>query len=86
MSAIAYSAATELKIYGRALEVTDVAERSQYGDALGQLIQWRPAGDFHLFRIDVSQAGFVRGGENAHMFRWRVGQPPPVAEPRPSQA
>ncbi len=74
----------DLKIYGRALEIEEADERERYGVALAMSLDWRPAGDFHLFRIDVAQAGFVRAGPDAAMLRWRPGEPAPAVEPGPN--
>jgi hypothetical protein len=82
---VADAAGTEgdLKIYGRAHEVHAADERERYCVALAAALDWRPSGDFHLFRVDVTQAGFVRAGPGAMMLRWRPGEPAPVAEPGP---
>ncbi len=85
-SAVTEAAGTEgdLKVYGLAVEVPAGEERERYCLALQAALDWRPSGDFHLFRVNVTQAGFVRAGPEATMLRWRPGEPAPVAEPGPT--
>jgi hypothetical protein len=65
----------DVKVYGRALDVTDPDERERYGQVLQEQIGWRPEGDFHLFALDIDQVGYVRfeGGEQI-TWRWRRGE------------
>jgi hypothetical protein len=60
----------DVKLYGRALDVTDPALRTAYGDVLEERIQWRPPEPFHLFAVDVESAGFVRFGSEPVALRW----------------
>lgn len=44
----------EFKLYGRAVEVPDLAERGRYAEALFQKIGFRPEEpEYHLFSIDI---------------------------------
>ena len=64
------------KLYGRAVDVADLAEREAYGQALEVAIGWRPTGRFHLFRIDIVEVAWVRLGEGPReVLRWEPGQP-----------
>lgn len=59
----------DVKIYGRALDVTDPAEREQYCRALQARIGWRPDGDFHLFAVDLTAVGYFVVSEGGHETR-----------------
>ncbi|HWE71390.1 MAG TPA: pyridoxamine 5'-phosphate oxidase family protein [Acidimicrobiales bacterium] len=57
----------DVKIYGRARDITDVAERERYCVALEAAIGWRPSGEeYHLFGIDITEVGYfaVVGGDH----------------------
>ena len=50
----------EFKVYGRAVEVTDLEARRRYGDALYEKIGFKPEEpEYHLFSIDVEIASFA---------------------------
>ena len=56
----------EFKVYGRAVEVTDLGTRSRYSDALYEKIGFKPdEPEYHLFSIDIESASFaiVHGDE-----------------------
>ncbi|HWD51688.1 MAG TPA: pyridoxamine 5'-phosphate oxidase family protein [Acidimicrobiales bacterium] len=60
----------DVKIYGRARDVTDAAERGRYGVALEAHIGWRPSGDdYHLFAVDITQVGYVAVVGEGHDVR-----------------
>ncbi len=62
----------DVKVYGRALDVTGSDERERYGVALHEAIGWRPEGDYHLFRVDVVEVGYFRVVDGGHDTRvWR---------------
>ena len=48
----------DVKVYGRAEEVTDAEVRARYGAALQARTGWQPEGDFHLFAVDVVEVGY----------------------------
>ena len=56
----------EFKVYGRAIEVTDLEARRRYSDALYEKIGFKAEDpEYHLFSIDVEIASFavVQGDE-----------------------
>jgi Pyridoxamine 5'-phosphate oxidase len=67
----------DFKLYGRAVDVRDPAEREAYCVALEGKIGWRPPDDrFHLFKVDVSEVGWFRAaGEKHETQAWRPGSP-----------
>jgi hypothetical protein len=68
----------DVKIYGRAFEVSDSAERERYGQALEAHIGWRPSGDFHLFGVDINEVGyFAVVGEDHDVRTWAPAPSPP---------
>jgi len=60
----------DVKLYGRAVDVTDPALRTAYGDVLEERIQWRPPEPFHLFAVDIESAAFMRFGSEPLALRW----------------
>jgi hypothetical protein len=61
----------DVKVYGRAVDVDDAAERERYCRALEARIDWRPEGDFHLFGVDIAEVGyFVVAGEGHETRTW----------------
>lgn len=74
----------DVKLYGRALEISDPDERRRYGDALFAAIGWRPTGDFHLFALDIDEVGYFRVEGTSHrVWHWRPGEPLGPLETRP---
>ena len=64
----------EFKVYGRAVDVTDRAERARFAEALFEKIGWRPEEpDYHLFSIDIESAAWaiIREGERVQKV-WRT--------------
>ena len=50
----------DFKVFGRAIEVKDLEERSRFCDALYEKIDWKPEEpEFHLFSIDVVSASLI---------------------------
>lgn len=65
----------DVKIFGRAVEVTDRRAKEVYEDAIHARIGWRPPEPYHCFAFDVTAAGFVRfenGGRR--WLAWREGE------------
>jgi Pyridoxamine 5'-phosphate oxidase len=64
----------DFKLYGRGREVLDPDARRRYCDALFEAIGWRPAEpEFHVFKIDVTGAGFARTLDGKHLRRaWKA--------------
>ena len=64
----------EFKVYGRAVDVTDRAERARFAEALFEKIGWRPEEpDYHLFSVDIESAAWaiIRNGERVQRV-WRA--------------
>ncbi len=62
----------DVKLYGRARDVTDPGERARYAAALEQAIGWRPEGEFHLFALDLTEVGYFAAIDGGHDVRtWR---------------
>lgn len=59
----------DFKLYGRAASIDDAATRERYGEAVFAAIGWRPDEPFHLFGIDVEEAGFIVFGEEARALQ-----------------
>ena len=56
----------EFKLYGRAVEIKDLAERRRYSEALYVKIGFKPEEpEYHLFSIDIESASFaaIENGE-----------------------
>jgi hypothetical protein len=60
----------DVKLSGRAANVTDPALRSAYADTLEERIRWRPPEPFHLFALDVESAAFMRFGPEPMALAW----------------
>lgn len=65
----------EFKVYGRALEITDLGERMRYAEAVFQKIGFRPeVPEFHCFAIDIeSAAANTLVGEEFQHRVWKAG-------------
>ena len=67
----------DVKLYGRAVEVTDPEVKRAYEDAIFKRIAWRPHEPYHCFAVDVESAGFLRFGgtdpEREEIWSWRAG-------------
>ena len=64
----------EFKVYGRAVEVTDVGERGRFADAVYAAIGYRlQEPEFHCFAIAIESVAFseLRDGE-FHRQLWRA--------------
>jgi hypothetical protein len=62
----------DIKLYGRAVEVTAPAVKRAYEEALFARIQWRPKEPYNCFAVDVESAGFVRFTEaEEEVWAWR---------------
>jgi hypothetical protein len=60
----------DVKIYGRALDITDAAERERYCVALEAHIDWRPSDDdYHLFGVDITEVGYFAAVDGGHDVR-----------------
>ena len=64
------AAVPDVKLYGRTVDVTDPATRERYGDTLQAAIDWRPSEPYHLFALDVAEAGVIGFGDQRRAMRW----------------
>ncbi|MCK9519872.1 MAG: pyridoxamine 5'-phosphate oxidase family protein [Dehalococcoidia bacterium] len=66
----------DFKVRGRAVEVTDDAERAQYSQDLLAKIGWAPEESeepYHLFKVDVEDVAFLTfGKEGMSLRQWRA--------------
>ena len=69
--------AGEFKLRGRAVDVRDADTVERYCRTLKEATGWRPEGSFHLFRVDIESAHFIKYAENGDQLltEWRPGGP-----------
>jgi Pyridoxamine 5'-phosphate oxidase len=60
----------DVKLYGRAVPVTDGGLRARYADTLEAAIGWRPTEPYPLFAIDLDSASYISFGERRRLLRW----------------
>jgi hypothetical protein len=60
----------DVKLYGSVVDVTEPESRRRYGDVLLAAIDWRPSEPFHLFALDVREAGMIVFGTERRAMRW----------------
>jgi Pyridoxamine 5'-phosphate oxidase len=60
----------DVKLYGAAVDVQDPALRTRYADVLEAETNWRPPEPFHLFALDVREAGFISFVGDRRALRW----------------
>ena len=66
----------DLKLYGRAVELTEPAAKRAYEDAIFARIQWRPTEPYHCFRFELESAGYLRfADQTEEVWAWRPGTP-----------
>lgn len=65
----------EFKVYGRAVNVTDLAERRRFGDAVFNKIGFRAEEpEFHCFAIDIENVVSAKlRDEQFHHRVWKAG-------------
>ncbi|HEX6073814.1 MAG TPA: pyridoxamine 5'-phosphate oxidase family protein [Micromonosporaceae bacterium] len=64
----------DIKLYGRAVEITDPDQRRRYEDAIEARIDWRPPEPYHCFAVDIDRVGLVRFAEEGrHVWSWHAG-------------
>ena len=66
----------EFKVYGRAVEVTDLEERARFADAVYDAVGYRlEEPEFHCFAIAIDSVVYsVLRGEEFHRQVWKSGQ------------
>jgi hypothetical protein len=61
----------DIKLYGRAIDEPDPEVRQSFHDEILRRIDWAPEEpNFHLFSLDVEQAGYIRFGEEQLAMAW----------------
>lgn len=63
-------ASGDVKLYGSVVDVTDLGLRTRYGDTLQAAIDWRPSEPYHLFALDIREAGYMSFGDAHRAMRW----------------
>ncbi len=64
--------AGDLKLYGKAVEVSDPTLPRAHADATFARTEWRPTEPYHCFSVDISEAAYVRFEETIWtVWRWR---------------
>ena len=66
----------EFKVYGRAVEVSDLDERKRFADAVFSAIGYRPEEpEFHCFAIAVESVAYTKLEDDQLVHRvWRAGE------------
>ena len=66
----------EFKVYGRAVEVTDLEERSRFADAVFAAIGYRPEEpEFHCFAVAIETVSYTQLKDDQHVHRvWKSGE------------
>jgi hypothetical protein len=59
----------DVKLYGRAREITDEQLRDRFADVQEAAINWRPT-RFNLFALDIERAAYISFGEGRRLLRW----------------
>jgi hypothetical protein len=73
----------DAKLSGRAIEVTDPDELKAFVGVVNEQMGADPPPPFHAFRIDVTEASFLRpAGDHLDIDVWREGSPPRRVERR----
>ncbi|HUL85020.1 MAG TPA: pyridoxamine 5'-phosphate oxidase family protein [Actinomycetota bacterium] len=61
----------DIKLYGRAIDEPDPDVRRAFHDEILRRIDWAPEEpNFHLFSLDVEQAGYIRFGDDRLAMAW----------------
>jgi Pyridoxamine 5'-phosphate oxidase len=62
----------DIKLYGRVIDEQDPAVRQAFRTEIKRRIDWAPdEPNFHLFSLDLTQAGFISFGEgNRRIIAW----------------
>jgi hypothetical protein len=61
----------DVKLYGRAVTVSDPAFRAAYRDAIRARIDWAPEEpSFHCFTLDVESAAYIVFGDTRRLLTW----------------
>jgi hypothetical protein len=61
----------DVKLYGRAIDVSAPDVRQSYRDAIKARIGWAPdEPEYHLFALDVESAGYTVFGDERYALAW----------------
>jgi hypothetical protein len=62
----------DVKLYGRVVDIEDAELRTAFREEIKRRIDWAPdEPDYHLFSLDVEQAGYLSFGEdNERAMAW----------------
>ena len=60
----------DIKLYGRALPVEDGPRRDAHRRAIKARIDWVPPEPYHVFAVDIEEAGWVTFGEPRFGLAW----------------
>jgi pyridoxamine 5'-phosphate oxidase-like protein len=61
----------DVKLYGRVIDERDADVRRAFREEIKRRIDWAPdEPDYHLFSLDVGQAGFIAFGDNRRVMAW----------------
>jgi Pyridoxamine 5'-phosphate oxidase len=67
----------EYKLRGRAVHETDPTVQADFAQEVARRLAWRPeVGKFHLFRVEVDEATFIRWDDatnDQYVTRWPAG-------------
>ena len=61
----------DVKLYGRAIDISSPEVRQAYRDAIRARIGWAPdEPEYHLFALDIESAGHIVFGDDSHALAW----------------
>jgi hypothetical protein len=61
----------DVKLYGRATDISAPDVRQAYRDAIRARIGWAPdEPEYHLFALDIGSAGYIVFGDDRHALTW----------------
>jgi hypothetical protein len=61
----------DVKLYGRAIDISDPDVRRAYRDAIRARIGWAPdEPEYHLFALDIESAGYIVFGDERLAVAW----------------
>jgi Pyridoxamine 5'-phosphate oxidase len=64
----------DIKLYGRAIDVSDQDQRDAFSKAIKERIDWAPKEPYNLFALDVEYGGYIRFGDGM-ITTWRWEPP-----------
>jgi len=65
------NAGGDVKLYGRAVTISDPELRSAFREAILARIEWAPdEPEFHLFSLDVESAAYIVFGDHRRLLTW----------------